>query len=121
MKLVMLSSLSLAALSLAAAAVAAVAPANEPPAVRSAPNLPFEHPAQGALATHGESFVYGDSTDFFSRRDQEGFEHLRGTLDADTILGTANLYAVVYTDGNAWERLLTIDDFKIHGAATESP
>jgi len=105
MNLVLLSSLSLAALSLAAPAVAAVAPSNAPPTVRSAPDLPFEQRGDG-------------STDSFSAGDQDGFyKHLRVTLDADTILGTANLYAVVYTDGNAWERLFTTDDFAIHGAA----
>ena len=119
MNLVLLSSLSLAAFSLAAPAVAAVAPSNAPLAVRSAPDLPFEQRAdEGAPATHGELFHHDGSTDSFSARDEDGlYKRLRVTLDADTILGTANLYAVVYTDGNAWERLFTTDDFAIHGAA----
>ena len=120
MNLVMLSSLSLAALSLAALslaapAVAAVAPSNVPPAVRSAPDLPLERPSadEGALTTNGESVVYDGSTG-----KPDGFyKYLGATLDADAILNTANLYAVVYADGNAWEPLLTIDDFTIHGAA----
>jgi hypothetical protein len=115
MNLVTLYSLSLAALSLAAPAVAAVAPSNVPPAVRSAPDLPFEHPAdEVAAVTQGESFVYAGSTDPFSAGDHSGFYK---SLDADAILNTANLYAVVYADGNAWEPLLTMDDFTIHGAA----
>lgn len=78
--------------------------------------------ARIAAATLGESYVYDGSTDLFSDRDQDGYyHHLRVTFDADTILGTANLYAVVYlsADGNAWERLFTTDDFAIRGAAPD--
>jgi hypothetical protein len=75
-----------------------------------------------AAATLAESYVYDGSTDLFSDRDRDGYyHHLRVTFDADTSLGTANLYAVVYVsaDGNAWERLFTTDDFTIHGAAPD--
>src|SRR5262245_5748481 len=75
-----------------------------------------------AAATLGESYVYDGSTDLFSDRDRDGYyHHLRVTFDADTILGTANLYAVVYlsADGKAWEQIFTTDDFTIHGAAPD--
>jgi hypothetical protein len=75
-----------------------------------------------AAATLDESYVYDGSTDLFSDRDRDGYyHHLRVTFDADTILGTANLYAIVYlsADGNAWERLFTTDDFTIRGAAPD--
>jgi hypothetical protein len=75
-----------------------------------------------AAATLGESYVYDGSTDLFSDRDRDGYyHHLRVTFDADTILGTADLYAVVYlsADGKAWEQLFTTDDFTIHGAAPD--
>jgi hypothetical protein len=75
-----------------------------------------------AAATLGESYVYDGSTDLFSDRDRDGYyHHLRVTFDADTMLGTANLYAVVYlsADGKAWEQIFTTDDFTIHGAAPD--
>jgi hypothetical protein len=75
---------------------------------------------QSAAAPLGDSYVYDGSTNLFSDRGRDGYyHHLRVTFDADTILGTANLYAVVYlsADGNAWEGLFTTDDFTIHGAA----
>ena len=78
--------------------------------------------AKIAAATLGDSYVYDGSTDLFSDRDRDGYyHHLRVTFDADTIFGTANLYAIVYlsADGNAWEQLFTTDDFTIHGAAPD--
>jgi hypothetical protein len=79
-------------------------------------------PKIAAAAVLGESYVYDGSTDLFSDRDRDGYyHHLRVTFDADTMLGTANLYAIVYlsADGKAWERLFTTDDFSIHGAAPD--
>jgi hypothetical protein len=75
-----------------------------------------------AAATLNDSYVYDGSTDLFSDRDRDGYyHHLRVTFDADTSLGSADLYAIVYlsADGNAWERLFTTDDFTIHGAAPD--
>jgi hypothetical protein len=75
-----------------------------------------------AAATLGESYVYDGSTDLFADRDRDGyFHHLRVTFDADTMLGTADLYAVVYlsADGRAWEHLFTTDAFTIHGASPD--
>ena len=97
-------------------------------AVTPATDVPTKPRAGGPLgpqiaaATLSESYVYDGSTDLFSDRDRDGYyHHLRVTFDADTILGAANLYAVVYlsADGKAWERLFTTDDFTIHGAAPD--
>ena len=118
MNLLTLSSLSLAGILLAAPAVAAVAPSHNDRAVRSAPGLAFEHPADELAATMpGESLLYGRPTDLFSNRDPDRSYDLRVALDANAILGTRNLYAVLYTDGDALEPLFTIDDFTLRGPA----
>jgi hypothetical protein len=92
------------------------------PDVVTKPRASVQRGPKIAAATLGDSYVYDGSTDLFSDRDRDGYyHHLRVTFDADTILGTANLYAVVYlsADGKAWEELFTTDDFTIHGAAPD--
>jgi hypothetical protein len=115
----MISSVSLAGVLLAAPALAASAASDNDRAIRSAPAIAFEQTAdEVAAATPAESFAYASSTDLFPAGNPDSlYRDLRATLDADAILGTANLYAVLYTDGNALEPQFTIDDFTLHGPA----
>jgi hypothetical protein len=113
MNILTISSLSLASLLLAAPALADAAPTDSH---SSAPGVALERPADHDAVVEADSFVYGGSTDLFSSCEPGCFyRSLRAKLDADTILGTANLSAVVYTDGNARERSFTIDDFTLDG------